>query len=99
MTDATAVRTERRAISAFSFGARRGSFFRGGEGAAEIVFAKRKGLPLLRGGTQGENRLGAPDKLPYARVCDKVYQSKAESLLNLPEGFGIMNLPKFGGSI
>lgn len=99
MTDATAVRTERRAISAFSFGVRRARVFRGGEGAAEIVFAKRKCLSLLRGGPQGENRLGAPDELPYARVCDKVYQSKAESLLNLPEGFGIMNLPKFGGSI
>lgn len=99
MTDATAVRTERREISAFSFERAAREFFRGGEGAAEIVFAKRKGLPLLRGGLQGENRLGAPDELPYARVCDKVYQSKAESLLNLPEGFGIMNLPKFGGSI
>lgn len=99
MTDATAVRTERRAISAFSFGVRRARVFRGGEGAAEIVFAKRKCLSLLRGGRRGENHAGAPDKLPYARVCDKVYQSKAESLLNLPEGFGIMNLPKFGGSI
>ena len=100
MTDATAVRTERRAISAFSFGVRCARVFRGGEGAAEIVFAKGKSASVAGGGgRRGENHAGAPDKLPYARVCDKVYQSKAESLLNLPEGFGIMNLPKFGGSI
>lgn len=68
MTDATAVRTERRAISAFSFGARRARVFRGGEGAAEIVFAKRKGLSLLRGGPQGENRLGRPTSC-LMRAC------------------------------
>ena len=99
MTDATAVRTERREISAFSFERAAREVFWGGEGAAEIVFAKGEERLRCGGGRRGENRLGAPDKLPYARVCDKVYQSEAESLLNLPEGFGIMNLPKFGGSI
>lgn len=55
MTDATAVRTERRAISAFSFGARRASFFRGGEGAAEIVFAKGESASVA--GAAGEEKI------------------------------------------
>ena len=54
MTDATAVRTERRAISAFSFGVRRARVFRGGEGAAEIVFAKGKSASAA--GPAGEEK-------------------------------------------
>lgn len=99
MTDATAVRTERRAISAFSFERAVREFFFGAERARRRSSLPKGRVRLCGGGDRrGENRLEAPDELPYARVCDKVYQSKTESLLNLPEGFGIMNLPKFGGS-
>ena len=67
-TAATAVRTERRAISAFSFGARRARVFRGGEGAAEIVFAKGKGASAAGRPARRKPRRGARRVALCARV-------------------------------